>query len=220
VGSELRELAGSLDLVVCHLECCISARGQPTTLVEGKPFFLCGPPAAVHALKAMNISAVGLANNHVLDFGEEALEDTLDLLHAAGIATAGAGFGPDASRTPAVVWAGDLRVGLVAVTDHPAEYAATAERWGVAYARMRGHPLAWLVEQIETAREHCDLVIAFPHWGPNMATRPAGRHQRIAASLYAAGADLVAGHSPRVFHGVGWEGGPVLFDLGRAALHD
>jgi poly-gamma-glutamate capsule biosynthesis protein CapA/YwtB (metallophosphatase superfamily) len=61
---ELRELAKSLDLVVCNLECCISERGRPTSLIEGKPFFFRGPPADVEALKAMNIRAVGLANNH------------------------------------------------------------------------------------------------------------------------------------------------------------
>ena len=211
---ELRELAGSLDLVVCNLECCISARGRPTTLIEGKPFFFRSPPAAVEALRAMNISAVGLANNHALDFGEEALCDTIELLHAAGIATAGAGFGVDAARSPAVAQAAGMRVGLVAVTDHPAEYAGAPERWGVAHATMRDEPPAWLLEQIAAARKQCDLVVAFPHWGPNMATRPAPRQQRVAASLHAAGADLVAGHSAHIFHGVGWYGGPVLFDLG------
>lgn len=213
-AAELRELARSLDLVVCNLECCISERGQPTTLIEGKPFFFRGPPAAVEALQAMNIGAVSLANNHALDFGQEALEDTLELLGAAGIATAGAGLGLGASRSPALVLAAGLRVALVAVTDHPAEYAASAERWGVAHAAMRDGPPAWLLEQIASARERSDVLIVFPHWGPNMAAAPGRWQQRVAVSLHAAGADLVVGHSAHVFHGVGWNGGPTLFDLG------
>ena len=100
---DLRQLAGTLDLVVCNLECCISTRGERTTLIEDKPFFFRAPTAAVDALKAMNIRAVGLANNHALDFGEQALGDTLELLSAGGIATAGAGFGRDAARSPAFV---------------------------------------------------------------------------------------------------------------------
>jgi Bacterial capsule synthesis protein PGA_cap len=79
---------------------------------------------------------------------------------------------------------------------------------------MLGEEPAWLLELIEAAHARCDLVIAFPHWGPNMATRPSRRQKRIAPSLHAAGADLVAGHSAHVFHGVGWDGGPTLFDLG------
>jgi poly-gamma-glutamate capsule biosynthesis protein CapA/YwtB (metallophosphatase superfamily) len=211
---ELRRLAGSLDLVVCNLECCISSRGRPTTLIEGKPFLFRGPPAAVEALRAMNIGAVGLANNHALDFGEQALAETLELLGAAGIAAAGAGPGRDAARTAAVVPVADLRIGLIAVTDHPVEYAA-AEHWGVALARMRDGPPEWLLGQITALRERCDLVIAFPHWGPNMTTRPSRWQRRAAAELHAAGADLVAGHSAHLFHGVGWnDGGPTLFDLG------
>ena len=210
----LRALAGSLDLVVCNLECCISERGRPTSLIKGKPFFFRGPPAALEALKAMNIRAAGLANNHALDFGEEALEDTLELLGAAGIVAAGAGFGRDAARSAAVVPAGDVRVGLTAATDHPVEYAAAPDRWGVALASMRDGPPSWLLDQIAAVREHCNLLIVFPHWGPNMAASPARWQQRAASSLHAAGADLVAGHSAHVFHGVGWNGGPTLFDLG------
>ena len=211
---ELRELTGSLDLVICNLECCISSRGRPTQLIEGKPFFFRAPATGVDALNAMNIRAVGLANNHALDFGEQALEDTLELLGAAGIATAGAGFGRDAAREAAVVSVGALHVGLIAVSDHPVEYAAAPGRWGVALARMRDGPPEWLLEQIAALRERCDLVIAFPHWGPNMTTRPARWQQQAAGDLHAAGADLVAGHSAHVFHGVAWNGGPTLFDLG------
>lgn len=213
---ELRQLVASLDLVVCNLECCISERGRPTTLIEGKPFFFRAPPAAVEALHAMNIRAVGVANNHALDFGEEALSDTLALLHVADIETTGAGFGPDAAHSPAVISVGDMRLALIAVSDHPPEYAAAASHWGIAYDAMRGEPPPWLLEQIAAARDRCDLVIAFPHWGPNMATSPAPRQRAIAAQLHTAGAGLVAGHSAHVFHGVGWEGGPLVFDLGDA----
>ena len=137
---ELRELAGSLDLVICNLECCISSRGRPTPLIEGKPFFFRSPPVAVEVLKAMNIRVVGLANNHAPDFGEDAVEDTLELLRDAGIASAADGFGRDAARSVAVVQVEDVRLGLIAVTDHPAEYAAAPGRWGVSLAIMRDGP--------------------------------------------------------------------------------
>ncbi len=213
---KLRELARSLDLVVCNLECCISSRGCPTPLIEGKPFFFRAPPAAVDALKAMNVRAVGLANNHALDFGELALADTLGLLREAGIAAAGAGLGIDAARSPTVVRTDDAQVGLIAVADHPVEYAAAPERWGVALANLRDEPPSWLLEQVAAARARCDVLIAFPHWGPNMAVSPAPWQRRAVARLRAAGADLIAGHSAHVFHGVGWSAGPVLFDLGGA----
>src|SRR5918999_4069888 len=84
-SDELAELCGSLDALVCNLECCISERGRPTERILGKPFFFRAPPSAVAALAAVGTTAVSLANNHALDYEEDALADTLELLAAAGI---------------------------------------------------------------------------------------------------------------------------------------
>lgn len=216
-SGELRRLALGCDLVVCNLECCISARGQPTRLVPRKPFFFRAPPSAVESLASIGVRAVSLANNHALDFGERALDDTLRLLSDAGIAAAGAGRGPSAARRGAIVEAAGVRVGLLAVTDHPAEYAAHGERLGVAHARLRSRLPARTADELERLSDAADVVIAFPHWGPNMATAPARWQRKRAAELLERGADLVAGHSAHVFHGVErHDGGPAVYDLGDA----
>ncbi len=216
-SEEVRSLCSSLDLVVCNLECCLSGRGQPTRRIRGKPFFFRAPPSAVEALQAIGARAVSLANNHALDYEEEALADTLELLAAAGIAAAGAGRGAEEARRPAVVGAAGHRVGLICVSDHPEEYAAAPGAYGIAYSDLaRGTP-TWVLDELAALKERCDLVIAFPHWGPNMAATPARWQRRVAAELQGAGADLVAGHSAHVFHGIEWgERGPLLPDLGDA----
>jgi poly-gamma-glutamate capsule biosynthesis protein CapA/YwtB (metallophosphatase superfamily) len=216
-SDELRALCESLDLVVCNLECCLSDRGRPTTRIPGKPFFFRGPPRAVESLNAVGIRGVSLANNHALDFEEAALRDTLSHLDAAGIAAAGAGPDRDRARRPAVVEAGGARIGLVCVSDHPREYAATPEAAGIAHADLSDGAPGWLVDRVAEAAAACDAVIAFPHWGPNMNDSPMWWQRRVASHLQAAGANLIAGHSAHVFHGVGWnERGPVLTDLGDA----
>ena len=214
---ELRELCLSLDVVICNLECCISTRGRPTERIPGKPFFFRGPPRAIEALRAIGVQAVGLANNHALDYETAALEDTLHLLPAGGIAVAGAGRDQSEARRGGVVEAGGSRIGLVAASDHPEEYAASPREPGIAYADLeRGVP-EWLAEEIASLRDHSDFVIAFPHWGWNMTTAPKPWQRRVAADLQAVGADLVAGHSAHVFHGTAWtERGPILYDLGDA----
>ena len=217
-SAELRELARSLDLVVANLECCLSERGTRTVRIAGKPFFFRGPPSAVEALEAMGVQVATLANNHGLDFEDEALADTVRHLERAGIATAGAGDSPEAARRHAVAETRDgVRLAVVAVTDHPAEYAATPGGWGTAYAPLQRRPPVWLLDEVAEARRRADLVLAFPHWGPNMATEPAKWQRAAAAALLDAGADAVAGHSAHVFHGVEWLAGrPVLYDLGDA----
>lgn len=214
---ELRALAASLDVVICNLECAISERGAPTTLIPGKPFFFRGPPAALATLQAIGVSAVTLANNHALDFGPFALADTVETLSSAGIEIAGAGPHREAARRPAMLEAAGRRVAVVAATDHPAEYAAAPAGWGVACAALRRSPPQWLLDEIAAARRRCDLVIAFPHWGPNMVVRPAAWQREAAAALQDAGAHLVAGHSAHLFGGVQWtRAGPILYDLGDA----
>jgi poly-gamma-glutamate synthesis protein (capsule biosynthesis protein) len=79
-SDELARLCGSCDALLCNLECCISARGAPTSRIPAKPFFFRAPPTAVESLRAVGASAVSLANNHALDFEDAALVDTLEHL--------------------------------------------------------------------------------------------------------------------------------------------
>jgi poly-gamma-glutamate capsule biosynthesis protein CapA/YwtB (metallophosphatase superfamily) len=216
-SDELAELCGACDALLCNLECCISARGQPTARIPDKPFFFRAPPAAIEALQAVGTSAVSLANNHALDYERVALCDTFDHLAAAGIAVAGAGSDVERARRGVVVAAGELRVGLLAMTDHPAQYAATPESPGVAFADLRVELPGWVGAELARLAANADLVVAFPHWGPNMTTEPARWQRRRALELLAAGADLVAGHSAHVFHGIERVGDRlVLHDLGDA----
>jgi poly-gamma-glutamate capsule biosynthesis protein CapA/YwtB (metallophosphatase superfamily) len=214
---DVREIAASCDAVICNLECCISDRGRRTERIPGKPFFFRGPRKALGSLDAIRVRAVGLANNHALDYEVEALTDTLEGLRATGIAFAGAGMGVDEARNGTVVVAGGLRVGLVAVADHPEEYAAAPGTPGIAYADLRQGIPAWLEAELGRVRATCDLLVAFPHWGFNMTSEPRPWQREAGRALQDAGADLVAGHSAHVFHGVGWAArGPVAFDLGDA----
>jgi poly-gamma-glutamate capsule biosynthesis protein CapA/YwtB (metallophosphatase superfamily) len=216
-SDELRSLCASLDLMICNLECSVSERGERTRRIPGKPFFFRAPTSALAVLEAINVRAVSLANNHALDYEEEALIDTRGLLADGGVVTAGAGHGVEAARRPAVVEAGGHRVGLLCVSDHPHQYAASPGRSGIAYAELRRGVPDWLLDELVQLSQRCELTIVFPHWGPNMSAAPASWQRRAAAALQDAGASIVAGHSAHVFHGVEWsERGAALFDLGDA----
>lgn len=209
VAPEIVALVRGADLFVLNLECCISERGEPWS-AAGKPFFFRAPPRATELLVELGVGCVTLANNHALDFGRDALLDTFEHLAAAEIPWVGAGESVAEARTPTVVAAGDLRVGVVAFSDHPADYAAGPERAGIAWVDLRreGVP-SWLVETLGSLE--ADVVLTSPHWGPNMRDRPLRYVRDGAAALLGAGATLIAGHSAHVFQGVE---GSVLYDLG------
>jgi poly-gamma-glutamate synthesis protein (capsule biosynthesis protein) len=200
--------AREADLFVLNLECCISERGEPWP-DPFKPFFFRAPPIAVELLAHMGVSCVTLANNHALDFGEQALLDTFDHLEAAGIGWAGAGWDVERARAPVLLEAAGTRLALVAFADHPADYAAIEDRPGIAYADVRDGPPGWVLEGAST--HEADVVLVAPHWGPNMVADPVRSVRSAARRLEEAGATLVAGHSAHVFHGVERR---ILYDLG------
>jgi poly-gamma-glutamate synthesis protein (capsule biosynthesis protein) len=210
VAPEVRAALGEADLVVLNLECCISERGRPWN-APGKPFFFRAPPRAVELLALLGTDCVTLANNHALDYGFDALADTLEHLAGAGIAAVGAGPDLERARRPASLAAGGLRVAVLGVTDHPPDFAAGPDRPGVAFADLGRRLPDWLLETVREAGASVDATLVTPHWGPNMASAPVRHVHRAAAALVDAGATLVAGHSAHLPHGVA---GPVLYDLG------
>ncbi len=208
VADEIVAVAREADLFLLNLECCISDRGEAWP-DPAKPFFFRAPPAAVELLSHLGVDCVTLANNHALDFGREALLDTLDRLRAAGIATVGAGRAEGEARAPALLGGGSRRLAVFGVADHAREYAAGPDLPGIAYAPLDGALPQWLETGIRAV--DADAVLVTPHWGPNMTPAPIRRVRKTAAALLDAGATVVAGHSAHVFHGTD---GRVLYDLG------
>jgi poly-gamma-glutamate capsule biosynthesis protein CapA/YwtB (metallophosphatase superfamily) len=209
LAPDLAAIARDADLFVANLECCISERGERVRDPE-RPFHFRAPPVAAELLAGLGVACVTLANNHVLDFGPDALRDTLAHLRSAGIATVGAGLDEAEARTPVVLAAGGVRMRVIAASDHPPEYAAAPDRPGIAFADLRRGLPEWLRERAAPGPD-ADAVIVAPHWGPNMRAAPVAHVRGAAAALEAAGATLVAGHSAHVPQG---PSGRTLFDLG------
>jgi poly-gamma-glutamate capsule biosynthesis protein CapA/YwtB (metallophosphatase superfamily) len=209
VARAVCERIAGADAFVLNLECCISSRGTRFPDPR-KPFFFRAPPVAAERLAELGVDAVTLANNHALDYGPDALLDTLAHLDAAGIAAVGAGANDVLAREPRVVRCGDLRMRMVACSDHPRAYAAGPDRPGIAFADLDSALPDWIREAVRPAPD-ADVVLVTPHWGPNMVAEPIRRVRRAAGALVTAGATVVAGHSAHVFQGVA---GRVLFDLG------
>ena len=210
VDRPVAEAAAAADAFVLNLECCISERGEPFPDPR-KPFFFRAPPVAAERLAELGVDAVTLANNHALDFGADALLDTIELVRAAGIAVAGAGGDERSAREPVLLEPAGARLRIVAVTDHPRQYAAGPDRPGVSYADLwNERPPDWLLDQAAPG-DGADAVLVTPHWGPNMREEPVPHVRAAAEELVGAGATLVAGHSAHVFQGAA---GRVLFDLG------
>jgi poly-gamma-glutamate capsule biosynthesis protein CapA/YwtB (metallophosphatase superfamily) len=207
-SEEVLAITNAADAFVLNLECCISTGGRPWP-DPNKPFFFRAPPQAVEALHLLGVHCVTLGNNHALDFGYDALLDTFEALEAAAIPWVGAGRDLESARAAATVHMPNVDVVVVGATDHPADYAASIDRPGVALADFRRGVPGWLADSV--GANSSNVVLVTPHWGPNMTTEPPRYVRAAAEALIDRGATVIAGHSAHVFHGVD---PPVLYDLG------
>ncbi|WP_323192774.1 CapA family protein [Halostella sp. PRR32] len=217
-GDTLEQLR-SFDALCINLECCLSGRGTRWTRTRRPFHFRADPDWAVRALEAAGVDYACLANNHVLDFEEPALRDTLDALDAAGIRHSGAGRTRSGALDPATVSLGELTVAVVAFTDNTPEYAADEDSPGTARVEIdvddeRTRRL--VTESLDRARAaDPDLIVASLHWGPNMVEGPPEPFREFGRWLVNRGVDLIHGHSAHVFHGVElYDGAPIIYDAG------
>ncbi|MEW6517210.1 MAG: CapA family protein [candidate division FCPU426 bacterium] len=200
----------SADIGLVNLECPLSTRGRP---FRNKKFTFHGKPEAASALRRAGITAVSLANNHILDFGPEALQDTLEALDAAEIAHAGAG--PDlraAHRAAAVHLAGNRTLAILSYSlTYPSEFWAGARKPGTALARFP------LVEaDIRSATAWADEVVVCFHWGGELEPDPKSYQIQYGHAAIDAGARIVLGSHPHILQGVEWyRGGVIFYSLGN-----
>ena len=159
-------------------------------------------PENVPVLSAARIDCCALANNHVLDWGDRGLIETLDTLRTAGIKTVGAGRNHADAGAPAILPLAERGRVLVFAfgspgSGIPAEWRATPERPGINLLPDLSLPSAMRVaEQVRAARRAGDICVASIHWGPNWGHEV--RREQVAfahALVDQAGIDLVHGHS-------------------------
>jgi len=206
------------DCRLINLECVISDQGvewHPTT----KEFHFRAGSRAVDFLQAAKIDGVTLANNHVLDFGTDALVDCLKLLDRTGIKRTGAGATLEEACVPASFRLPDARVAVVALTDNEPEWEATMTKPGINYVTYSERGLAEphrsrLAQIISSTRRQSDLVIVSAHVGPNWGA-PSRAMQALAHDLIEMGADLYWGHSNHTPQGIElYKGKTILYATG------
>ena len=181
--------------------------------MEDKEYTYRCNPSYVTILKELGVDIVSLANNHTLDFGKEALSDTFTTLDGAGILYAGAGESKERAEQVQVIEKGGKKFGFIAgsrvipVTDWNVENAQPGLFTVYDYSR--------LVELVAQAKESCDFVTVYLHWGIERVEYPEEYERAMAKACIEAGADLIIGGHAHCIQGVEFiENVPVFYALG------
>ena len=196
----------------------ISGRGrewQP----DSKAFHFRAHPRAIDFLRAAKIDCVTLANNHVLDYGTDALVECLALLDQAGIKRTGAGASLMEALTPAILDMPQGRLGVVSLTDNEPEWEAGEKKPGTHFIAFDAKGLvepyrSRLAQVLKQVRSQADLVIVSAHVGPNWGP-PSAAMRALAYQIIDLGADLYWGHSNHTPQGIEiYKGKAILFSTG------
>ena len=206
----LRELREA-DITVINNEFPFSTRG---TQAPDKQFTFRVNPDRVSVLTDMGVDIAGIANNHVLDYGPDALLDTFDTLDGAGIDYMGAGI--DLARASALITkeVNGKTFGFLA-----ASRVIPIVSWDIQNASpgvFTTYDPTKLLAAIKAARSNCDYLTVFVHWGIERDAYPQDYQVSMAQQYIDAGADLVIGSHPHVLQGITYyKDKPVFYSLGN-----
>lgn len=199
----LRQRRPNLRLV--NLECALTSQGRP----QPKGINYRMHPANLPVLEVAGIDCCMLANNHVLDWGEVGLVDTLATLDDHAIAHAGAGNACASAEAPAILPLADgqrLLVFAFATGDSgvPPDWAAGEQQPGVARLDdLSPQSVARVARCIAAVRQAGDRVLVSLHWGGNWGFAVSEEQRRFAHGLIdQAGVDLLHGHSAHHIKGL------------------
>ena len=204
-------LLHTADLAVANLECVLTTGGKPLD----KRYLIRAHPLWAESLQAAGFDLVNVANNHIYDYGQPGVDQTLETLEALEIAAVGAGRNHDEAHRPALFEVNSVRVAVVG-------YAAA--RWYGSIDLPATDRVAWAVPErvaadVAAARGQADVVVVLLHAGTEYASEPSADQSAVAHAAVDAGADLVVGHHPHVTQTVErYKQGLIVYSLGDAVF--
>lgn len=211
ISEELLGEMQNADLTMVNEEFPFSTRG---TQAQDKQFTFRVDPSYVKILQEMGIDVVTLANNHALDYGTQALSDSFQTLDDAGIAYVGAGDSRERAAEAYITELGGKTFGFLAASRVIPEVS-----WNIDNQQpgmLCTYDSAALCEAIKKAKEKCDYVAVYVHWGIERENMPEDYQRQLGKAYIDAGADIVIGAHPHVLQGIEYYNGkPIVYSLGN-----
>lgn len=185
----------SADIVFANLECQVSDQQGET----GHPKFnliFTAPPEAITTLKASGIDIVSTANNHAVDYGIDALLETIDRLNKANIPFIGTSKQKETLFRPLIFEKNNIKFAIFGVSSF---VNMTFKGW-------RDHVATpdtiELLKEIGLVRDSVDVIIMSYHGGVEYIDMPVEKVEVFAEWCARNGVDIFLGHHPHVTYGI------------------
>lgn len=158
-------------------------------------------PGNIEIFRASETDYCALANNHILDWGVEGLQETIRTLNSANIQHSGAGNNAREALEPAILKKDDKRI---LVFSYGSETSGVPHSWSAGPHQaginmlpgMSSYAFGKLSSSIKNFTRENDIVIFSVHWGGNWGYRiPVLQREFAHRLIEEAGVDIVHGHS-------------------------
>lgn len=164
--------------------------------------------------KIPHLNLYGVSNNHVMQAGDDAYDQTLEFLNNKGILYAGT----TAQKSVEFCYQGK-KIGFLSFSLRPDNFSDSPLYWHLP-------EFSDIASEIEKLAD-CDFVIAFIHWGYEFINYPNIDQKKLAHWLIDSGVDLIAGMHPHVAQGyevykskyIFYSIGNAVFNMNWAATH-
>jgi poly-gamma-glutamate synthesis protein (capsule biosynthesis protein) len=199
-----------VDIGFANLETPFTTHGVPFVGKDEQLTFHADPSLAI-GLQQAGINLVSLANNHITDYGQVGLMETIKILDELGIQHIGAGKNLGEATRPAIFTIDDLTAAFLAFNAYlPFCTVATSENFGVAPFDVQ-----LMKQAITYAQSKSDLVILSIHWGLDYNPYPIPSQRRIIFDVVNMGVSLVLGHHPHIIQGIeAYADALIVFSMG------
>lgn len=217
----VHEILQSSDIIFGNLEAPLTNEIEKTiwdyskiidkpVIIDGKSYgnsiFCKAPPESIKGLIYSGFNVLSLANNHIMDYGEKGLLDTLAVLSKYKINSVGAGKNLTYTRKPVILQVNDIKIGVLAYCD---VYVASEKRAGVA-------PTKYIIEDMKKVRDSVDILIISIHQGMDIVDYPLPNEIEFMHSIIDNGANLVLKHHPHVVNGIErYNNGVIVYSMGN-----
>lgn len=205
--SELIKVFETNDLHITNLEAPLTSSRKP---IEKTGPAIKAEPSMIALLKQAKVNIACLANNHIFDFGENGITDTISSCKKNGIETIGVVNRTDKCDHWIIKEIKEKKIAFLNYCEH--EFSVREP----ALLGANGYSAIDSFYDITKLRAHVNFIIVIYHGGNEYYNLPSPELKKIFHYFIDVGADAVIGHHTHVFSGYEiYKGKPLVYSLGN-----
>jgi len=216
---KIKVLFEGAEIIFGNLECPLFT----SKMVRNTDYILYAPNDSLSALKYLGYNVLSVGNNHIMDYGNEGLQKTIETLHKNEIASFGAGMNSVEAGQGLLIEKKGLKIAFLGYStfEEPREKPVYSPMAGQNGGGCVPYELKRIEKDIERNKNNADVICISLHWGYEYYLYPSPEQIELAHRIIDAGAHIIVGHHPHVVQGFErYNQGIIFYSLGNFFFPD